>query len=323
MPKERVVLGADIGGTKFTVALADDRGEILSMSRGRTPAEKGGVAVAETAIEESRKLLQKVGADRPKAIGIGFGGPVDPWKGTIRKSHHVRGWEGVRLADLFSEAFEGTPARLDNDANAGALGEAVFGAGRGAKVMLYINIGTGIGGAIFREGKVEHGAHGIAGEIGHTVVWPGGPTCTCGRRGCLEAVCSGLSIARRGKEAAQREGGALQELLGGGEEVTCEAVFRAAERGDKVAIKVVEETVHYLCLGIGNAVTLLDPDLIVLGGGVANEKKLLVEPVAEKIDHYVLPVMRGMARVVGAELGYDAGIKGAVALALKVLRGED
>jgi len=323
MARKRLIMGVDIGGTKFTVALADEMGRIISLSRRRTPAERGGPAVAEEAIGEGRRLLKEAGAERLDAIGIGFGGPVDPRRGTVRKSHHVPGWEGIRLADLFSGAFGGAPAKLDNDANAGALGEALFGAGKGAKVVLYINIGTGIGGAIVRNGRIDHGAHGIAGEIGHTVVWPEGPVCTCGRKGCLEAVCSGPSIARRGREAALKRGGALHEMLEKGKEVTCEAVFRAVEGGDEVAKKVLEETIHYLCLGIGNAVTLLDPDLVVLGGGVAEERELLVRPIAERIDDYVLPVMRGMVRVVGAELGYDAGIKGAVALALEALRGED
>ena len=208
---------------------------------------------------------------------------------------------------------------MDNDANAAALGEALFGAGRGHHDLLYVNVGTGIGAGLIFNGRLHHGRHGLAGEIGHVTVVPGGPECACGKRGCLEAFASGRSLGRRGREAAAADpqGGARLVALAGGqvEAIQGPHVIQAAAAGDPLAARLVEDTAGYLGLALGNAANLLDPGLIVLGGGLSEAGDVLFTPLQGAVRRHLLPGAPGPP-VVPAALGYDAGIAGALALAL-------
>jgi glucokinase len=240
---------------------------------------------------------------RPQACGIGFGGPVDFERGVVLRSHHVEGWEGLSLGEDLEREFE-VPTVVDNDANAGTLGEWKFGAGRGFSDLLYVNIGTGIGGGVVAGGRLVRGKSNLAGEIGHTTVVRGGPPCTCGRRGCLEACASGDALARRGTEVIGRP-------------VSGKDVFVLAGAGDALAQRVLDEVMEDLAHGIGSAVGLLDPALVIIGGGLSEAPEpLFLEPLRRAIPRYCLEEAARGLRVEAAQLRYDAGVIGAVALAL-------
>jgi glucokinase len=318
------VIGIDVGGSKLTAALAHADGETVRLIRRRTEPEwtaQENIAALREMVEELLSLSQRTGAD-VGAIGIGFGGPVDPWARVIRRSHHVTGWEGVALADVMEAAF-GIPTALDNDANVGALGELHYGAGRGHRDILYINIGTGIGGAFVFDGQLHHGASGGAGEIGHTIVLPDGPLCTCGKHGCLEALCSGTAIGRRAREALAGAGPEDTSLPIGpeAEHVGAEDVFSASQRGDPLAHGIILETARFLGIAIGNVLSLVGPELVILGGGVSEAGDALLNPVRQAVLRYAMPDAAQAALIVTAELGYDAGVLGAVALAAQHLSG--
>jgi glucokinase len=310
----------DIGGTNQSVALALAGEAPLLQLRRQTPPGGTALDVLANVVEMLREGIAEAhrfgrGGDLA-AIGVGFGGPVDLTHGVVIDSHHVPGWTGFPLRDRLSETF-GVPVALDNDANAAALGEAVSGAGRGHAQILYVNIGTGIGGGIVLDGRIYHGRNGLAGEIGHVTVLPGGPRCDCGKRGCLEAVASGRSIGRLARERVRRAGADAVPLLdyAGGDVDTLDSkhVFRAAAEGNALAIGLIDEIAGYLGMALGNAVNLLDPSAIVVGGGVSETGKLLFAPLRRALAAHLLPSLPVPA-IVPAALGYDAGVLGALAL---------
>ena len=216
---EGLVAGVDIGGTNQSVALARLDGEVVATRRRRLGAGEtaqdvvGGVlGLIESALEEQRRPPGRPGTGSLRRIGVGFGGPVDVKNGTVLTSHHVSGWDGFPLRAMLEERLDASTV-IDNDANAAALGEALFGAGRGQRNLLYVNVGTGIGAGVVLNGRLYHGQHGMAGEIGHVTVAPDGPLCPCGKRGCLEAVAAGRAIGLRGQAAARAEPGAAGRVL--------------------------------------------------------------------------------------------------------------
>jgi len=299
------VIGVDVGGTKMTAALANRDGKIVKLLRIQTRREEGAEGGFKAICEMVRSLLdeaQTQGLSIEK-IGVGFGGPVDFERGTVYLSHHVPGWENFPLRNEIERRF-GVPAIVDNDANAGTLGEWMFGAGKGVNELLYVNIGTGIGGGIISGGKLVRGWRNLAGEIGHMTVKPDGPTCTCGRKGCLEALASGSAIGREGTERF-------------GKPMKSEGVFQLAEQGNPIAKQILAEAVDALAFAIGAAANLFNPKKVILGGGVAEAPEhLLIEPLRQRLVRYALPQIYEGLEVVRAQLGYDAGIMGAIALAL-------
>jgi glucokinase len=254
----------------------------------------------------------------PAAVGVSFGGPVDHASGVVRLSHHVAGWANVPLRDLVQAEFR-APAAIDNDANCGALGEWRYGVGaaQAAASLLYITVSTGIGGGWVINGQVYRGADSMAGEIGHTIVDPGGPACVCGRHGCLEVMACGPAIARAARErlSAQPGHGALLRQLAGGDSapVTAELVSQAAEGGDPLAEAVLLEAARHLGNGIGNALSLMNPSRVALGGGVTKAGRRWWAEVRRAARANTLPEIS--AEVVPAALGDDAPLWGAAALA--------
>jgi len=299
------VIGVDVGGTKMTAALATRDGKIVKLLRIQTKREEGAEGGFKAICEMVKSLLDeaKIQGLSVEKIGVGFGGPVDFERGTVYLSHHVPGWENFPLRNELEHRF-GIPVIVDNDANAGTLGEWMFGAGKGVNDLLYVNIGTGIGGGIISGGNLVRGWRNLAGEIGHMTVKPDGPVCTCGRKGCLEAIASGSAIGREGTERF-------------GKPMKSEEVFQLAEQGDPTAKQILAEAVDALAFAIGAAANLFNPKKVILGGGVAEAPEhLLIEPLRERLVHYTLPQVYEGLEVVRAQLGYDAGIMGAIALAL-------
>jgi len=294
-------IGLDIGNTRLTASAASGDGQLLLSEERAAPGDADSaipvlLEMAETALESVRAT-----GGRVAGLGLGFGGPVDYARQRTRQSFHSPGWSDIPLAEVFASRLD-IPALLDNDANAGGLAEALFGAGRGCRTVLYVNVGTGIGGAIVIDGAVHHGATTSAGEIGHMVLDPHGPPCNCGKRGCLEALASGSAIERMAREAG---------LALSGREVTA-----AAESGNATCRDLVARAAHALGLTIANAVSLLDPDIVVLGGGVPEAGDVWWQPLRESFGTYVVPQAQ-TTPLVRAELGYRAGVLGAAALGMK------
>lgn len=300
----------DVGGTKIAVALADDQGRLVARDQFPTLPERGpDVVLGETA-SRLRDLARAHGAALD-AVGVGSVGPLDPRAGTLMNPPNFPGWNHVPVKAALERAL-GAPVAIDNDANVAALAEHRHGAGRGARVLVYATISTGVGGGIVIEGRLLHGIGGAAGEFGHQTIRPDGPLCGCGNRGCLEAMASGTAIARRAREARAE---AVLALAGGDAgAIHAGHVAQAARDGDAAAAAIWAAAMEDLAIGLGNVVTTLAPDRLVLGGGVTKAGDQLMEPLKAGLARHVrmVPIHELDMRI--AELGDDAGLVGAAAL---------
>jgi glucokinase len=278
-----MILAIDIGGTKFTLAAFDGERTVRRESRATDAA--GGRAWLLQQISEIVLLWRnELSFER---CGIGFGGPVDFAAQRVVRSTHVSGWSGFDLCG-FVRGIAGAPAIMDNDANAGAVGEARFGAGRGCSSLFYMTLSTGIGGGIYQNGRVWRGADSYAGEIGHLTIHPDGPECLCGARGCFERMCCGLWLQRD-------YGRSAKELL---------------ENGDFVSRYVID-----LALGLKAAIMLLNPERIVIGGGISKAGEILFGPLRQELRRQITSWSSARVDCVQSNLGDDSVLYGALALA--------
>ena len=309
-----LILALDFGGTKHAAATVG-RGERAWRARRQAAATTGGTMADDMALM-LRLAAEVLAGERPAAVGVSFGGPVDFEAGTVRLSHHVRGWENMPLARRLADEL-GAPALVDNDANVAALGEYRFGAGQGCDSLLYVTVSTGVGGGWVLGGQIWRGHDGMAGEIGHTVVDPAGPRCLCGKRGCVERMASGPYLAKdaRGLMAADPERGAALLALAGGDAaaLTAQHVAQAAAQGDPLARELLGRVGHSLGVGLGNAANLMNPQRFVLGGGVTKSGELFWESVRAAARATALPEVQ--FEIVPAGLVDDAPLWGAAALA--------
>ena len=318
-----LLLALDFGGTKLSAALAAvGERRWLALERVLSPPDARASSDLDTMLAMSRAMLAQTGGALA-AVGVSFGGPVDATAGLVRLSHHVPGWENFPLRERLTEAL-GVPVKVDNDANVAALGEWRFGAGQGCQSLLYVTVSTGVGGGWILDGHIYHGADSMAGEIGHMLIQPDGPLCACGRRGCLEALASGPAIARRAREllvADPQAGAGLRTLVKGNlTAITARHVSLAAATGDPLARQVLDEAARALGIGIGNVVTLMNPQRVVVGGGVSKAGPGYFEVVRVTARANTLPGIR--VDIVPAALGDDAPLWGAVALAEEFLNKE-
>lgn len=305
----RAVLAIDIGGTKLAAAVIRADGTIVSQRRAAT----GAPADAEALFDALERLCQATLREAGSAvewIGVGCGGPMRYPEGLVSPLN-IPAWRDFPLRQRLSHAF-GLPCVVDNDAKAMALGEQWLGAGRGARNMLGMVVSTGVGGGAIVDGRLLHGERGNAGHIGHVVVWPGGPVCGCGTRGCVEGIASGTAIARRIAEALAA--GAETTLPRG---ATAADAAEAARRGDALARRLFRDAGEAVGRGIASTAALLDLDVVVVGGSIALRAwDLLGPPLEEEVRRTArLDFTRGI-RVVRAALGDSAGLVGAAALAL-------
>ncbi|HEX8634220.1 MAG TPA: ROK family protein [Pyrinomonadaceae bacterium] len=307
---KNAIAAIDIGGTKIALGLATLDGQLLPFRRFPTRVERGARPIIEEACDELERMAAEAGA-RLVAVGIGCGGPLDRRRGLILSPPNLPGWDEFPIVRLVEERL-GLPVLLDNDANAAALAEHERGAGRGLRDLVYITISTGIGGGLIINHQLVHGVGDGAGEVGHMVVQPGGAPCGCGARGCLEALCSGTSIARRAAERLARDGRASTLREGGAENITAHAVAEAARAGDAVACEVWDETVHYLALGLSNIIAALAPEAIILGGGVSATGEQLLAPLRARVRESVRIMPVEQVRILQASLGGDSGVYGAL-----------
>jgi glucokinase len=313
------VMAIDIGGSRFRVGLFDEEGRRLLVSEDEALRSAGRDWMLAQLREHGQAIRRK--SDYPvKACGISFGGPVDYARQRVT-SLHTPGWESYALPDWAKEVF-GLPCQVDNDANAGALGEYRYGAGRGTQLVVFITLSTGVGGGLVSGGKVLRGKDSMAGEIGHVPVSDSGVLCACGAKGCLETFCSGTAIAQRGREWAIRRPeavGRMIELSGGtAEDITCKAVGQAAAEGDVAAGRIIREAARWLSRALLTIIRIVNPDKIILGGGVAQAGNVLLDPVHEFLKELGSPSIRYSTEIVLAELGTYSALYGAAALALEV-----
>jgi len=307
----RKYIAIDIGGTKIALGRFKEEGILEEKVVFPTRPERGYQKILEEMVENIEKLLTQ----DVIAIGIGTAGPLDRVKGEIYSPPNLPGWKGVPLKKDLEEAFK-IPVYLDNDANAACLGEYYFGAGKGVKDLVYVTVSTGIGGGIIIDGKILHGRRDSAGEVGHQTILPDGPLCNCGNRGCLEALASGTAIAKRAKEAIERGEDTILLDWSKKEEITAKHVRSAMLLGDKVATYIWNQAMEYLGIGIGNIITILSPQRVIIGGSVGLSGEDVIFKIKEIVGQRVFLVPIDMVEIVPAQLGEDVGLYGAFAVAL-------
>ena len=308
------VLALDIGGTKLAAGLVDATGRVRSFLVAPTP--DGPEPALDVLFALGRKAVADAGADWPEvaAVGIGCGGPLDAERGVLLSPPHLPGWVDVPVAALAAAAF-GRPAVLDNDGTAAAEAEHRFGAGIGTSQMVYLTLSTGVGGGAVLNGQVYRGATGNGAELGHVVVdWQGRPCRGCGGRGCLEAYVSGTSIAERARELLDD-----RSSLSTVEHLTAADVAAHASAGDPLATRVWRETIDALGTGLTSIVNMLEPELVVLGGGVTRSGDALIAPARVAVRAAAMTPGGRSVRVERAALGDQVGVVGAAAVAMRRL----
>jgi len=313
------VLGIDLGGTKILAALVNSEGQIIGEAKVKTKAEKGPEAVIERIAETAREALKQAGLGwaEVKGVGIGVPGPMNPETGVIYHPPNLPGWDEVALGPLLSKALD-VPVCLENDVNLGTLGEHTFGAGRGTRDMVGIFVGTGVGGGLILDGKLRSGFRHAAAEVGHMIVLADGPVCGCGKRGCLESVASRTAIDRdlRLGIAAGRES-MIADLIKSDAPPTSGALAEAWSKGDPLVTEVMTRAQWYLGLHTASIVNMIDPEMIVFGGGVieAMSKEFLGPIRVTARQYYIQQAGAEKVQIVPAKLGDYAGVLGAAVLA--------
>ncbi len=314
--QKSLVLGVDIGGTKIAAGLVNLDGKIVHQIRHPMVAH----GTAEAGLEAVFGAIDAI-APSPEnefdAIGICAPGPLDPKTGVVLNPPNVPCWRNFPLAQKVAEKYR-QPVKLDNDANAAALAETRWGAARGYRYVFYATLGTGIGTGIVLDGQIYHGNTGSAGEGGHVSIDYRGPVCNCGKRGCIEILAAGPAIGKRARAKIQAEPAREAKLLefskGDVSSVTSEHVAQAYAAGDPLAREILQETVELLVPWLGNIVDLLDPDILVMGGGVSAMLQPFFPDIKEQLPRWCVNPHASEIPLVLARYGADAGIAGGAAL---------
>jgi glucokinase len=291
-------VGVDLGGTRIRAVAFDDELAPVGRAEAPTGAEESVEAVV---ARVAGCVTEALGGEAPAGVGVGSAGLIDPWRGRVVLASNL-GWRDVPLRDLLAAALGGATVRVDMDTNAAALAEARVGAARGLRHLLYVTVGTGVGGGEVLDGRIYRGATGGTGQIGHVVVDPDGPPCGCGGRGCVEVYASGAGIAARAREA---------NVPG---EPTTAGVFAAAAGGDPAAAAVIDAGADALGVALATYVNLNNPEAIVLGGGVADASPGYRARVERSMRDRALPALSEVVSVLPGALGDDAGPIGAALL---------
>jgi glucokinase len=312
----KAALGVDIGGTKVAIGVVNREGKIIAQQRAPMVASGSAEAGLDAVTVAIDSMLSSTTMEI-ESIGICAPGPLDPTRGIVLNPPNVPCWRNFPLAEKVSAKYR-VPVKVDNDANAAALAETLWGAARGFRYVFYATIGTGIGSGIVFDGSIYHGNTGSAGEGGHVSIDYHGPVCACGKRGCIEILAAGPAIGLRArtKIAAEPTRGSLLVSLAGGDvsAVTSETVGRAYAQGDALAREILLDTVDLLAPWLGNIVDLLDPDVIVIGGGVATMLKPFFEELKRRLPAWCVNPHISDIPLLMAHYGADAGIAGGAAL---------
>ena len=313
-----IYLGIDIGGTKVAAGLVNGAGDVLYKTR--LPMSPQGDAA--TGLRAVKAVIEETKRSNPDiaiaSIGICSPGPLDPKTGIVINPPNLPCWRNFPLADEIAKST-GLPTRIDNDANAAALAESLWGAARSFKNVFYATIGTGIGTGIVFNGSIYHGRTGAAAEGGHISIDFHGPRCGCGKRGCIEAIASGTAIAERARQMAAKAGASTQMLEmahGDPKALTAEVVAEAWRAGDPLAAEVLRETADLLTVWLGNVIDILEPDVIVVGGGVGELISEWFPYISEHLPQWSINQRCAEIPLKIARYKADAGIAGAAALCL-------
>ncbi len=314
------LIGIDLGGTSLAAGVVDMEGRMIASDSVPT-GEHSAAAIAAAAASLVKGILARAGIEASDicAIGVGVPGTANRKTGELEYANNL-GMENVRFGDYLSPYFPGIPVALENDANAAAYAEYLFGAGRGYGTMVMITLGTGIGAGIIINGELFEGVNFAAGELGHTVIEKDGLPCNCGRRGCFERYASTRALIDRARAAMENDSSSLLWELTGGDADTLDGrkFFAAVRKGDAVANAVLDEFAEYLSLGIVNVINFMQPELIVIGGGISREGEVLLAPVRRRLDSESYSrISKDQTVLTTAALGNDAGIIGAAHLAKK------
>jgi len=314
-----VVIGIDLGGTFVKAAAVTRDRRILHRDKRPTRADEGPAAVMDVMAEALEAAVEGAGAARDDvlAVGIGAPGPLDWQRGFVYELPNLPGWHDIPLGETMHERL-GLPCFVENDANAACYGEFWLGAGQGAGTMCTLTLGTGVGGGLVVFGRLLRGIDGTAAEIGHMKVMRGGRTCGCGAQGCLETYGSVTGMVRTAVEGIESGRETILTDLCGGDltQLTGKVISEAASRGDAFAAHVIEETGVWLGVGISSLINLLNPEMVVLCGGMIKAGEALFEPIRRTAKEQSFDVPAGRAAIVPAGLGADSGVIGAAGCAL-------
>jgi len=311
-----LAIGIDLGGTAIKAGVVSHDGQILGRGQRATEAARGVERVLANCVQAAADALADANVVPAQVAGVGVGAPgiCDALRGVVIRAGNIR-WENVAVAPILGARL-GLPVWLENDANCAALGEQWCGAARGSSHVILITLGTGVGGGLILDGRIYGGSSGWAGELGHMPVVPGGQPCSCGRLGCLETVASAAAMGAAGRRAVElgRSPAMARIAAEQGGRVDARVVIRAAREGDEAARTILNEAGHYLGLASAALISVLNPELIVVGGGGSYAGEFVLEPMRRTIARCAMPQPARLVRVVQAALGNDAGLIGAASL---------
>ncbi|HEY2963773.1 MAG TPA: ROK family protein [Pyrinomonadaceae bacterium] len=312
---KNLIFAADLGGTHLRVATVDERGQIHFRSKQNTPQGTDPNEIVSAIVKAVREYRKAGGAasDGLKAVSLVVPGTVKAEEGTVVKAPNLPCLDGFPLTSALTSEL-GLPAILENDANAAAVGELWQGAAQGCRTIICVTLGTGVGGGIILDGQLWRGVDGAAAEIGHMCVDPfGGVACTCGSRGCLEVFASATAIVRMTREASPRH---PDSLLHAGGELTAQSIFEAGLKGDELALEIFRRMGVYLGIGLANLINILNPEMIVIAGGVVNGWDLFEKDMVQQVEERAFPLLAARVKIERAKCGDDAGLLGAARLAI-------
>ena len=307
---KKLIFAADLGGTHLRAATVDQKGRIHSRFKQNTPQGNDANAIVEAIVA----AVHECGTAELSAVSLVVPGTVKVEEGAVVKAPNLPCLDGFRLGAALTSRLN-LPAVVENDANAAAVGEMWQGAAVGCKTIICLTLGTGVGGGIILDGKLWRGVDGAAAEIGHMCVDPfGGVACTCGSCGCLEVFASATAIVRMAREASPHY---PDSILQGNEDRTAEMIFDAGKEGDELALEIFRRMGVYLGIGVANLINILNPEMIVLGGGVVNGWDLFEKHMHQQVEERAFPLLAARVKILRAKCGDDAGLLGAACLALR------
>ena len=317
--QDKFYLGIDLGGTKILAAVVDQDGNPLGESTMVTPADKNAEEIADSILAASMDVIQitGVGFSSIAGTGIATAGGIDFSDGLVVESPNLKSLNGLSLVNLLKAKLP-MPLSIINDADAAVLAEYRLGSGIGAINLIYITISTGIGGGLVLNGELYRGSNGLAAEIGHMTIISGGPDCSCGRQGCLEALSSGTALAREARAQLKRgEPSLLQKYSSenGVQSITAELIFLAESKGDKLSRYLIQQAASHLGTGLKNLVNIFAPDRIVIGGGLSNQWPTYVAPAVKVMREDAFADLGRHLRVLPSHLGQKSGAIGAAIIA--------
>lgn len=305
-----LIFAADLGGTHLRAAVVDECGKIHFRSKQNTPQGTDPNDIVRAVVNAVREI--GAAADDLKAVSLVVPGTVKVEEGIVVKAPNLPCLDGFPLATALTNEL-GLPAILENDANAAAVGEMWQGAARGCRTIICVTLGTGVGGGIILDGELWRGVDGAAAEIGHMCVDPfGGVACTCGSRGCLEVFASATAIVRMTREASPRY---PDSVLHASQNLTAKSIFAAGLKGDELALEIFRRMGVYLGIGLANLINILNPEMIVIGGGVVNGWDLFAKHMMQQVEERAFPLLAARVKIERAKCGDDAGLLGAARLA--------